>query len=178
MNIFESLQNHFKAVAGTLLVLNQYEIEKAVRILEQVKKDGAFVWIVGNGGSAATASHFANDLNKMCGIRAISVPDLTPTFLAYGNDEGWDHAFWRIVGSYARSSDVVVAISCSGESSNVLEVATHISIKNLIILTGNNEESSLSMVGAGATIGVPHGEIKVQEDIHLAICHAIVGALS
>lgn len=168
---------HLHAVASTLMSVNDIEIEKAVRMLEQVRRQDAFVWLVGNGGSAATCSHFANDLEKMCKIRAISVPDMTPTLLAYGNDEGWDNMFWRVVGEYGRSNDVLVAISCSGKSQNVVKAAGHWAYSHLVVLTGDSVDSALVMPGAHAVIGVPHSDIKVQEDVHLAVCHAIVGAL-
>lgn len=179
MSTSQRIREHFEQVAKAVLNLNEIEIEKAVMVLERARQDDAFVWIVGNGGSAATASHFANDLEKICNIRAISVPDLTPTVLAHGNDEGWEVMFAKIVGHFARSKDVVVAISCGGQSENVLEVAKKHLLNYLIIMTGDIEASTnqLVSVGARAVIGVPAEDIKVQEDIHLVVCHAIVEAL-
>ena len=178
MTIFQSIQKHFTTVSGTLLVLNQYEIEKAVHILAEVRQEGGFVWIVGNGGSAATASHFANDLEKMCGVRAISVPDLMPKVLAYGNDNGWDRMFSDVIARNVGVHDAVIAISCSGNSANVVRVAKEHAYNRLIVLTGNDEESALSLMGADALISVGADDKKVQEDVHLAVCHAIAGALS
>ena len=177
MSIFQSLQKHFETVSGTLLVLNQFEIEKAVRILEEVRKAGGFVWIMGNGGSAATASHFANDLEKMVGVRAISIPDMVSKVLAYGNDNGWERMFSDVVRKNIGVEDAVVVISCSGNSRNVVHVAQDHAYNRLIVLTGNDEESVLAQMGANAMISAPAEDIKVQEDVHLAVCHAIVAAL-
>jgi D-sedoheptulose 7-phosphate isomerase len=177
MNTFQVVRKHFKRVASSLLTVNQYEVEKAVKILEQAKEDDAFVWIVGNGGSAATSSHFANDLEKMCGIRAISVPDMTPAILAHGNDEGWENMFANVIRRNAGPKDVAVVISCSGNSPNVVRVAEGHSYNRLIVLTGDNDDSKLAQTRPDALIMAPDDDIKVQEDIHLAVCHAIVASL-
>jgi D-sedoheptulose 7-phosphate isomerase len=177
MNTFQAVRTHFERVAASLLTVNQYEVEKAVRVLEQAKADDAFVWIVGNGGSAATSSHFANDLEKMCGIRAISVPDMTPAILAHGNDEGWEKMFANVIRRNSGPKDVVVAISCSGYSPNVIKVAEDHSYNRLIVLTGDDDDSKLAQIRPDALIMAPDDDIKVQEDIHLAVCHAIVTSL-
>lgn len=169
---------HFHNVTETLLHLDLTAIEKAVQILRSARDRDASVWLVGNGGSAATASHFANDLVKVCRIRAISIPDQTPTVTAFGNDDGSENMFWGPVGALARGNDVLVAISCSGNSANVVEVARHIPDNHLIILTGPSHNSRLVRVSAGAIIHAEDDDIKVQEDVHLAVCHAIVGELS
>lgn len=177
MTIFTSLQQHIDSVCGALRVLNQYEIERAVRILEKVRTDGGTVWLVGNGGSASTASHFANDLEKMAGVRAISVPDMLPKILAYGNDNGWDRMFSDIISRNIGRGDAVVAISCSGNSVNVVRAAESACGFPLIVLTGNDEDCLLCQQGASVILHAPVGDIRAQEDVHLAICHAIVGAL-
>ena len=177
MNIFYSLTTHFEHVQAALHGLNQYEIEKAVQILTQVRKDDAFVWLVGNGGSASTCSHFANDLEKMAGIRSISIPDMTPGVLAHGNDEGWENMFSKIIQRNGGLRDVVVAISCSGNSANVVRVAEEHNFHKLIVLTGDNEKSILAKLNPDALIMVPDRDIKVQEDVHLTVCHAMAGVL-
>lgn len=169
---------YFQRVADTLTGLDQYEIEKAVRILETARRADVFVWIVGNGGSAATASHFANDLTKVCKMRAIAIPDLTPTVTAFGNDEGWQEMFWLPFEALARGNDALVAITCGGASVNVVRAARKVSISKLIVLTGPNLESPISQVKCGALIRADHEDIRVQEDVHLAVCHGMVGELA
>ena len=93
--------DYFAEVSEALSKLDQDQIKKAVDILRIAKDVDSFVWILGNGGSAATASHFANDLLKMAGIRAIAIPDMTPTVTAYGNDNGWENMFGTMLSGLA-----------------------------------------------------------------------------
>lgn len=154
------------------------EIENAVRIIQEVKNSGNIVWIVGNGGSASTAEHFANDLVKMAYVRAIALPSLMPSVLAFGNDQGWERMYRDLISILSRKEgDVLVAISCGGNSPNVLNAAAVFYHSRLIVLTGNNPDSSLAKINADAKIFVPDGDIRIQEDIHLSICHIIAGAV-
>lgn len=173
---YHQINFHFTQLRAVLLSVDAEELKKAVETLKQAKAEKKCVWIVGNGGSAATAGHFANDLTKMCKIKAFSIPDMVPTVTAFGNDNGWKYMFSHTMDVYFEPGDVVVIISCSGESENVLKAATY--INHLIIMTGNNLQSKLAGYGAKAFLSAPSADITVQEDIHLAMCHAIVKALS
>lgn len=153
------------------------QVQKAIEILRKAHKASNNVFIVGNGGSAATASHFANDLLKMCGIRALSIPDMTSAVLAYGNDNGWDFQFVDPISKLYNPGDVLVAISCSGNSRNVVECTKFLE-SPIIVFTGNDQECKLAKVNAGATIFVDSDDITVQESIHSIVCHAIARILS
>lgn len=168
---------YFKNVAWYLGEVNHAELQRAVDLLKAAREGFHTVWIVGNGGSAATAGHFANDLVKMCDIQAISVPHQLPSILAYGNDNGWDNMFAHYMNNFLGVNDVVVAISCSGESDNVINAAR--GIENLIVMTGNNLESRLALIKPvpKAFLHVASDDITVQEDVHLVMCHAIVKEL-
>ena len=80
-------------VTAALASISGEKVRDAMEILRRAKFQKANVWIIGNGGSAATASHFANDLLKMTGIRALALVDLVPTITAYGNDDGWENMY-------------------------------------------------------------------------------------
>lgn len=163
-------------LSTALLNVDKDELRKAVETLQLAKERRANVWIMGNGGSAATSSHFANDLSKMCGIKAFSIPDMMPTVLAFGNDEGWDRMFQRTVDVYLDVDDVIVAISCSGKSLNVVMAAR--SIQNLIVMTGNEvQDNYLAHMPNRAFLSAGSDEITVQEDVHMAMCHAIARLL-
>lgn len=153
-------------------------IYQAVLVLKGVRKMAGRVWLAGNGGSAATASHFVNDLVKICKIDAVSLTDNVATMLAYGNDNGWDNMFADAMDP--TSYDTLVAISCSGMSKNVIMAAQKMEKVNghVIVLTGLiTPKNKLALLGC-PTIMVKSKDIKIQEDLHLMICHAIVEALS
>jgi len=173
---YKQLGAHFAELAAALLSVDRDELRKAIETLKTARETRASVWIVGNGGSAATASHFANDLSKMCGIKAFSIPDMVPTITAFGNDEGWERMFQYTMDVYLERDDVVVAISCSGNSMNVVRASR--SIQNLVILTGNEFESNkLVHLPNRAVLAAMNDEITIQEDVHMAICHNIARLL-
>ena len=175
-------QEHFKSVTDALGLVDLDQVNDAVQMLRKVKQKKGMVWLVGNGGSAATAEHFANDLLKMAGIRAIPLSAMTSTVTAYGNDDGWEFMFknpmLRMNNDEGWNNDVLVAISCSGNSPNVVDLSEWWSL-NLIVLTGaekiKNKLANISQ--ENPVIHVEDPDITVQEDVHLAICHAIAKAL-
>ena len=153
------------------------EIEKAIEILRTIRKTRNTAFIVGNGGSAATASHLANDLLKMCGVRALAIPDMTPTTLAYGNDNGWKYQFVDPISKLYNPGDALIAISCSGNSENVVSCTEFIK-EPIIVMTGNDPKCKLATCGAGAIIYADNDDITIQESIHSVICHIIARVLS
>jgi D-sedoheptulose 7-phosphate isomerase len=178
MDIKEEAGRHFEGVVKALEKVDLGELNEAVGMLRKAKEDKAFVWIVGNGGSAATAEHFANDLLKMGGLKAIAIPGQTPTVTAYGNDEGWKNMFREPVMGLSGDDDILVAISCSGNSENVVELAEWWG-NDFIVLTGD-ERIKNKLANINIDIPIIHADdpdITVQEDVHLAVCHAIAKAL-
>lgn len=178
MDTKRKIQEHFKFVADTLGMIDLDQVNHAVGILRDVKQKKGMVWVVGNGGSASTAEHFANDLLKMAGVRAIALPAMTSTVTAYGNDDGWENMYKNPLLELGIEDDVLVAISCSGNSSNVYELA-HWWFDDLIVLTGSEKiKNKLANISQDIpVIHVENQDITVQEDVHLAVCHAIAKAL-
>lgn len=177
MDTYEKIANHLSAVNKALLLLDHESIAGMVNYLLKVQSCGGMIWLFGNGGSAATASHFANDLRKMALIKAISLPDQTSLITAYGNDNGWSNMFSHPLQAFIKPDDCLFAISCSGKSSNVLEAARMVEPHQLLILTGDPKNNPLADIPSSGLVCVSSPDIKVQEDVHLVICHAIVGAL-
>ena len=113
-------------------------------------------------------------------IRAYSIPDMVPAYLAYMNDEGIDAMFREILRTLADPFDCLVAISCSGNSLNVIEavrLAQEMSM-SVIAITGPDRDSELTLCEPDAIIRAEVDEIKAMEDVHLAVCHAIAGELA
>jgi len=178
MNTKEEAVNHFEGVASALQKIDLSKIEDAIMLLREAKEKKGFVWVIGNGGSAATAEHFANDLLKMAGIKAIALPGMVPTITAHGNDNGWENMFKHPLLTLETHRDVLVAISCSGNSPNVVEAAEWWA-DDLIVLTGNEiiKNKLANMSEYVPIIHVLDADITVQEDVHLAVCHAMAKAL-
>lgn len=179
------MREHLNAVAKTLKEVSNNQIHAAAVILKSARDSNSRVFLCGNGGSAATASHFANDLMKMAGVQAICLNDMTSTMLAYMNDDGVENMFLSPLKNFGdnrrfgeRWHDVLLAISCSGNSPNIVACAEHAEkVKaHTIALTGDTG-GKLAKIASFA-IRVPHPDIKVQEDVHLAITHALAGVLA
>lgn len=175
INNYSHIGSHFAELSAVLMTIDRIQVEKAILELKAARSTANTVWIVGNGGSAAAASHFANDLTKMADVKAIAVPDLVPIVTAYGNDEGWDRMYADTIHQLSNPGDVVVAISCSGNSINVVKASEE--LNKTIVLTGNDPDCELSKGYPDAFIMVPSDDITIQEDAHLAICHAIAKTL-
>ena len=122
----ETIGEYLAGLQTLLECLPKEPVARAVRMLHAARLAGRGVYIMGNGGSSATASHFANDLNKLAIVpglprfRAICLSDNTPLFSAWANDNGYENAFAEPLRNFVQAGDVVVAFSGSGNSPNVL----------------------------------------------------------
>jgi len=127
-------------------------------IIDAIKK-AKRVYVCGNGGSASTANHFANDLVKMCGIRAYSLCSNEALLTALANDNGYENVFLDQLKVYAELGDLVITISTSGRSSNILNVIQWAEDINCI------------------SFPIYDVTITRAEDMHLALAHSICEAI-
>jgi D-sedoheptulose 7-phosphate isomerase len=137
------------------------------------------VFIIGNGGSAANASHAACDLGKGTAhpgrrrFRVVSLADNTPVSTAYANDLSYDQIFAEPIRTLAREGDLVIALSGSGNSPNVLEgvrAAREVGAHS-VALTGYQGGGLKDL--ADETLIVPSSNMQHIEDCHLILCHII-----
>src|SRR5256714_15441951 len=109
-----------------LQAISLSHLEKVLLLLEEAYRNGRRIFIMGNGGSAATASHFALDLSKNTitagapRLKAISLTDHVPLITAWSNDTAYEHIFSEQLANMIESGDVVIGISTSGNSPNVI----------------------------------------------------------
>ena len=126
------IDSYFERCSTELHKLNQSDIKSLADSIFEAYQTGACVFICGNGGSGANASHFCEDLGKSTlrptdfendsvkRLKVLSLTDNTPYILAWANDEGYDRIFVEQLKNLAGPDDVLVAISGSGNSPNVL----------------------------------------------------------
>src|SRR5438874_1864061 len=120
------VRQYIEQVRDLLANIDVGRVDEVVRMFRDARERGSTVYIIGNGGSAATASHFATDLSKATkrsgtkSLRVISLVDNTPWLSALANDDGYDRIFTGQLESLLRNRDVLVAISVSGNSANVV----------------------------------------------------------
>jgi len=158
-------------------------IADVIDLLQHAREKGSQVFILGNGGSASTASHFACDLAKntrQAGLphfRVIGLTDNMAMFSALANDEGYENVFSEQLASLVRPEDIVIAISASGNSKNVIKAAeaAHRYEATLIGFTGF-DGGRLGQL-ANIHIHVNSNIIEHVEDIHLMLEHLIVKSI-
>ena len=133
-----------KGVASTL----DAAAEGLVKTILSVKKSGGKVMLVANGGSAAIISHMHNDLSKAVGVRAM-VFNETPLLTALTNDDGYENAFEQCVDLWAQRNDLLIAISSSGRSANILravESAVGLGAR-VVTMSGFDSDNPLRRMG-------------------------------
>ena|SRR5216684_13621 len=151
----------------------------AIEVLAEARASGRTIFVCGNGGSASTASHFSADLAKGASFqhesrfRVHALTDSLPIITAYCNDVGYESIFVEQLKNLAGADDVLVAISASGNSPNVLratEYANSIGC-HTIALTGSDGGKLGAIAQLQIRVAEPHvGRI---EDSHMAICHMV-----
>jgi D-sedoheptulose 7-phosphate isomerase len=153
-------------------------IERLVALLVQAAHEGRTVFLVGNGGSAATASHFACDLGKGTRTpqkpysRVIALTDNAPLITAWANDVAYEDVFAEQLRGLCGPNDILIAISASGRSANILRVADAAREvgATVVALTGGG---GLLGLGADIWIETPAGCIEQIEDLHLIVQHLV-----
>jgi D-sedoheptulose 7-phosphate isomerase len=181
--IMNFIQSYLSDLKDTLDDLSQEVIEQVLEILHEARLDNQQVFIFGNGGSASTASHFVCDLGKNTRVkgspnfRVMGLTDNMALFSALANDEGYENVFAQQLATYVQPGDVVIGISTSGNSPNVvnaIQLANSVGAKT-IGFTGFNSGKLGSMVDVN--LHVPSHSIEQVEDIHLVMEHLITKAL-
>jgi D-sedoheptulose 7-phosphate isomerase len=152
----------------------------AADILFEAWNNKRSVYVFGNGGSWSTAEHFACDLRKWSripgsgGVRAQALT-LTPLATAYANDHNYSEVFSRQLNDVMQDGDVAIGISCSGTSANVLAGLSLAELFGTRILLTTNDPPIVKKQVADLVIRVGGADIRVQEDMHLAVCHILAG---
>src|SRR6201998_225082 len=120
---------YLERVCAEIRRLDPIQLEPLSALIEDAYHAGRFVFICGNGGSGANASHFGEDLAKCIlrdfenqkRLKVLSLTDNTPAILAWGNDEGYDRIFVEQLKNLASPGDLLIAISGSGNCPNILK---------------------------------------------------------
>src|SRR5579885_2623403 len=169
-------------LSGLLARVNAAPIGELIRELEQARQEGRTVFVIGNGGSAATASHMANDLgvgtlaaSKGVPFRVLPLTDNAAAMTALGNDAAYEHPFVSQRRIHYRPGDKLIAISASGNSPNVVEAARWVKKQGgrVIVLIGFDGGELKRLGDVVIHAETPRGEYGPVEDIHMITDHLI-----
>ncbi len=179
----DSIDRYLDEVAEMVKALPRDDIRKAADAIRKARDGGLRVFIMGNGGSAATASHMACDLTKTSiadgekRIKAIALTDNVPLITAWANDLAYEDAFAEQLRNLVEPGDLVIAISGSGNSGNVLkavQLAKDAGART-VGFTGRPGGKLRALVDI--SVVVPSGRIEQAEDGHMILDHVIAVAL-
>ncbi len=172
-------KKYFAELERVLKKLDFGQMEKMVGVIWKAYKSGKTIFFMGNGGSASTATHLAADIGKNVGLKfkTVSLCDNTAWIMALGNDLSYEDIFVEQLKNFVKKGDVVVGISGSGNSMNVvkaIEYANGIGVTTVGLL-GFSGGRMLKMVDVPVLVPVDH--YGYVEGVHSEIHHYLVEAL-
>jgi phosphoheptose isomerase len=181
------IESYVGSFGSALRALEPSDIDTVVAVLLDAYERNARVFIAGNGGSASLASHFACDLEKTASgprprlvrrrLRALSLNDNMAAFSAWANDEGYRVVFAEQLRSHADPGDVLIVISASGNSPNIvaaLEAAAEIGLQT-VALVGFEGGRALELADHSLHVGV--SDYGIVEGVHGVLTHVITSCL-
>lgn len=184
MDFTKAIHEYLEDEMNTLRALDVESLNQALNLLMEAFENGNTVYVFGNGGSAATASHFQNDFNKGVSehtakkFNFLCLNDNVATIMAVANDIGYDEIFRFQLRGHLKPGDLILAISGSGNSKNVLNAVEYAKEQGsqVIGLTGFRGGKLKEL--ADISLHAPVESMQITEDIHLIFNHLMMRTLS
>jgi D-sedoheptulose 7-phosphate isomerase len=181
--VSDRISTYLDEIEQVVQSISRDEVRAVVDRLFEGWQKGHTTYIIGNGGSASTGSHMMNDLNKMTSFegrprfRAIALTDNMPYITAIGNDIEYADVFIEQLKNLLRPDDIVIAISGSGNSENIIRAAKYARELGASVIGLCGNPGSKLCANANHFVTVAANTICQQEDGHLILNHAIALAL-
>lgn len=180
MNYTKDIQEYIALEIEVLKRLDTVQIDAALNLLDETRRRKGRIYICGNGGSAATASHFQNDFNK--GVSEyIDVPfrfhclnDNMATVMAIANDIGYEEVFRFQLRGNIEPGDILMAISGSGNSQNVLNAVEYAKEQGVKVVGLTGFDGGRLKKLSDVSLHVPVNSMQVTEDIHMIFDHLMM----
>ena len=175
-------KEYIKNINSTVGALDEKQIADFINLIYKAYKEDKTVFVIGNGGSAANASHFAQDLAKGTRrnleqakrIKALSLTDNIPFITALGNDDGYDTIFEQQLRTFARPGDILICISGSGNSPNILKAVEWANRNKLVTVGVTGFDGGDLMKLSKYSVHVPINNMYITESIHSIIFHYVL----
>ena len=178
-----TIRRYLSQIRASLSEIPLDSVDRVVNVLERARELGSRVYVFGNGGSAATASHFACDLSKgaihpkKARIRAIALTDNMPLLSAWANDTHYSNVFLQQLENLVEPQDVVIGISGSGNSPNVVEALRWASQRGAVTVGIAGFDGGIVAGIVDVPVVVRCHCIEQVEDFHLLIGHVVATCL-
>src|SRR5580658_3329531 len=181
--VSDRVSTYLDEMVEVVKLISKSDVRAVVHRLYAAWRAGQTTYIIGNGGSASTASHMMNDLNKMTTLpnkrrfRAIALTDNVPTITAVSNDIDYADIFIEQLRNLLLPNDVLIALSGSGNSENVIRAVQYAHGHGATVIGLCGKSGSRLHENADVVVTVPAESICQQEDGHLILNHTITLAL-
>jgi len=181
----EMITEYFNRVHAACNSVRERDNKQLIEILEHAYHNNKRIFMFGNGGSGATASHFCEDLGKgtlngkkdIKRFKAISLTDNTPYILAWANDEGYETVFEQQLRNLAEPGDVAIGISGSGNSLNVLKAIDYANENSMITVGMTGFDGGQLKKIASHVVHIPIHDMGITECVHSILTHYITDYL-
>ncbi len=183
MNYEQLADDYIKAEIEVLNSLDRTKLSMALQKLTEALEEERDIYIFGNGGSSATASHFANDFNKGVSeslekkFRFHCLNDNVPTVMAIANDIGFEEVFRFQLLNIVKKDDIVMAISGSGNSKNVINAVSYAKERGAYIIGITGYDGGQLMKMSDLNLHANVNSMQITEDIHMMFDHLMMSVL-
>lgn len=176
------IAEYLKYVEDSLKLINKDDVEKFVDMLKDAYEKNKMIFIIGNGGSSAIASHFAQDLakgvipdmNTEKRFKALSLTDNMPFITAVANDDGYENVFASQLKTYSNEGDLLIIISGSGNSPNVISAAKYAKEKKMKLAGITGFDGGKLKKLSDISIHIEMNDYCTVESIHTIILHYVI----
>tara|TARA_A100001011_G_scaffold153474_1_gene161914 strand:- start:825 stop:1376 length:552 start_codon:yes stop_codon:yes gene_type:complete len=167
--------NYFGVIEKLLKNIDQFKLNRLEKLILSTKKKKAKILIFGNGGSAATASHFAVDMTKNGGIKTLTLNEYD-LITCFANDFGYENWIQKSIEYYYDKNDLVIFLSCSGNSENIVrgcKYAKKIGLKT-VTLTGFDKKNKTNLIKSDLNIWINNKVYNIVEIVHFSILLSVI----
>ena len=179
----DEITQYFEKEKAALDAISKDDLSTLMNVLVQAKDEGKTIFIMGNGGSAATASHYVCDFHKGISLgkdkmfKFICLNDNVPTMMAYANDLSFADVFVGPLKNFMQAGDVVIGISGSGNSENVVRAIQYANENGGVTvgITGYSGGKVKQM--SKYNVHVPIDDMQITEDLHMVLDHCMMKIL-
>tara|TARA_X000000950_G_scaffold14462_1_gene15635 strand:- start:10793 stop:11347 length:555 start_codon:yes stop_codon:yes gene_type:complete len=174
-----NIKKYLKKLTQSIENLKIEEIEKVANIFLETRDRGNTIYTMGNGGSGSTASHMVCDITKGCSynkekkFKMFCLNDNIPTLLAYSNDVSYDVVFEEQLKNILKPNDVVLAISGSGNSKNIIRAVKYAKSINSTVIGLTGYSGGLLKEISDVSIDANIDDMQISEDIHVIVMHIL-----
>ena len=177
--IEEYLEEQIKCISS-FNINHKQTIQKIFTTIQLARDTSKTIFIMGNGGSASTASHFATDLLKTSIVKnrdrfkAVSLSDNIPVMLAWANDTSYDDIFVEQLRNCLSENDIVIGISGSGNSTNVIKAIEFANATKALTISLTGKDGGKLSKHSQINLTVPSNDMLTIETMHLMLFHLLV----